>query len=135
MSSDILQPGQTCSKMYRTERRYNEICVQTNLIWKSKCKIYPSITNKCYVTLLRPRCAKGPFFRGFCNPSFVWGGVISATPNGRARGSPLSDLFPSTNPAWLNSPGTGGPARTALRIIETLKLHHHYKVAMPRVEE
>ena len=131
MSSDILQPGQTCSKMYGTEPRYNEIRVKTNVIRKPKRKIDPGITNKCYVTSLRPRCALWrirPLFRGFCNPYFLRGGV-------RARGSPLSGLFPATNPAWLNPPGTGVPVSIALRIIETLKLHRHNKVAMPRVEE
>ena len=44
------------------------------------------------------------------------------------RGCSLSGLYPSTNPAWLDLPGTRVPAGTALRVIETPKPHHHYKV-------
>ena len=44
------------------------------------------------------------------------------------RGCFLSGLYPSTNPAWLNLPGTRVPAGTALSVIETPKPHHHYKV-------
>ena len=36
--------------------------------------------------------------------------------------------LPLTNLAWLDLPGTKVPAGTALRIIEALKPHHHYKV-------
>ena len=53
MKNDILQPGQSYSKMYGTEPRYNEpryneIPVITNTIQKPKLKIYPDITNKCH---------------------------------------------------------------------------------------
>ena len=53
ITNDILQPGQSCSKMYGTEPRYNlplynEIFVITNTIKEPKRKIYPHITNKCH---------------------------------------------------------------------------------------
>ena len=53
ITNDILQPGQSCSKMYGTEPRYNEpryneILVITDTIEKPKSKIYPDITNKCH---------------------------------------------------------------------------------------
>ena len=49
--NDILQPGQSYSKMYGTEPRYNEpryneILDITNTIEDPKRKIYPDITNK-----------------------------------------------------------------------------------------
>ena len=49
--NDILQPGQSYSKMYGREPRYNElryhkILVLTKTIEKPKRKIYPHITNK-----------------------------------------------------------------------------------------
>ena len=51
ITSDILQPGQSYSKMYETEPqynepRYNEILVTTSRIQKPKRKMYPRITNK-----------------------------------------------------------------------------------------
>ena len=50
MTNDILQPGQSYSKMYETEPRYNEprcneILVITNTIDEPKRKIYPDKTN------------------------------------------------------------------------------------------
>ena len=48
ITNDILQPGQSYSKMYGKEPRYNEILVITNTIEKPKRKIYPDITNKCH---------------------------------------------------------------------------------------
>ena len=48
ITNDNLQPGQSYSKMYGTETRYNEILVITNTIEKPKRKIYPDITNKCH---------------------------------------------------------------------------------------
>ena len=50
--NNILQPGQSYSKMYGTEPRYNEprdneILVITNTIEEPKRKIYLDITNKC----------------------------------------------------------------------------------------
>ena len=53
ITNDILQPGQSYSKMYGTEPRYsepryNKILVITNTIEKPKHKIYPDITNKCH---------------------------------------------------------------------------------------
>ena len=52
MTNDIFQPGQSYSKMYGTEFRYNEpgyneILVITSRIQKPKRKMYPDITNKC----------------------------------------------------------------------------------------
>ena len=41
ITNDILQPGQSYSKMYGTEARYNEILVIANTIEKTKRKIYP----------------------------------------------------------------------------------------------
>ena len=46
ITNDILQPGQSYSKMYGTEPRYNKILVITNTIQKPKRKMYPDITNK-----------------------------------------------------------------------------------------
>ena len=51
MTNDILQPGQSYSKMYGTkprynEPRYNEIPDITNTIQEPKLKISPDITNK-----------------------------------------------------------------------------------------
>ena len=48
ITNDILQPGQSYSKMCGAEPRYNEILVITNAIEKPKRKIYPDITNKCH---------------------------------------------------------------------------------------
>ena len=50
-TNDILQPGQSYSKMYGTESRYhepryNEIFAITSTIQKPKRKMYPDITNK-----------------------------------------------------------------------------------------
>ena len=53
-------------------------------------------------------------------------------PTWRTRDCSLSGLDPSTNSAWLDLPGTGVPAGTALRVIETPKPHHHYKVTEVR---
>ena len=52
-ANDILQPGQSYSKMYGTEPRYNEprdneILIITNTIEKPKLKIYPDIINTCH---------------------------------------------------------------------------------------
>ena len=52
-TNHILQPGQSYSKMYETEPRYNEfryneIIVITNAIQKPKRKFYPDITKKCH---------------------------------------------------------------------------------------
>ena len=52
ITNDILQPGQSYSKMYGTEPRYNEplyneILVITSTIQKPKRKMYLDITNKC----------------------------------------------------------------------------------------
>ena len=53
ITNDILQPGQSYSKMRGTEPRYNEprynkILYITNTIEDPKRKIYPDITNKCH---------------------------------------------------------------------------------------
>ena len=53
ITNDILQPGQSYSKMYGTEPRYNEpryneILDITNIIEDPKRKIYRDITNKCH---------------------------------------------------------------------------------------
>ena len=45
------------------------------------------------------------------------------------KGYSLSGLYPSTNPARLNLPGTTVPAGIALGVTETHKLHYHGKVA------
>ena len=50
ITSDILPPGQSCSKMYGikpqyNETRYNEFFDITNIFWKPKRKIYFDITN------------------------------------------------------------------------------------------
>ena len=45
-TNNILQPGQSYSKMYGTEPRYNEILIITSTIQKPKRKKYPDITNK-----------------------------------------------------------------------------------------
>jgi len=51
LTNDILQLGQSYSKIYRTEPRYNEILVVTNTILKPKRITYQDITWKCqYVT-------------------------------------------------------------------------------------
>ena len=50
-------------------------------------------------------------------------------PTWRTRGCSSSGLCASTNPAWLDLPGTAVPTGTALRVIEAHKLHHHYKVS------
>ena len=53
ITKDILQPGQSYSKMYGTERprynepRYNEILGITSTIQKPTRKLYLDITNKC----------------------------------------------------------------------------------------
>ena len=44
--NDILQPGQSYSKMYETGPRYNEIFVLTSTIQKPKHKIYPDGYNE-----------------------------------------------------------------------------------------
>lgn len=59
----------------------------------------------------------------FCNEQ-----PTAQTLTRRTRGLSLSGLYPSTNPAWLDLPGTTVPAVVALRVIETCKLHHHDKV-------
>ena len=48
ITNDVLQPGQSYSKMYGTEPRHNEILAIANTIEKPKRKIYPDITNKCH---------------------------------------------------------------------------------------
>ena len=53
ITNNILQPGQSYSKMYGTESRYNEpryneILDITSTIEDPNCKIYRDITNKCY---------------------------------------------------------------------------------------
>ena len=50
--NDVLQPGQSYSKMYGTEPRYNEpryneILLTTSIIQIPKRKMYPDIKNKC----------------------------------------------------------------------------------------
>ena len=45
MTNDILCPGQSYSKMYGIEPRYNEFFDITNIIRKPKRKIYLDITN------------------------------------------------------------------------------------------
>ena len=48
ITNNILQPGQSYSKMYGTEPRYNEFLVITNIIRKPKRKIYLDVTKyKC----------------------------------------------------------------------------------------
>ena len=47
ITNDMLQPGHSYSKMYRTEPRYNEILVISSTIQKRKHKMYPDITDKC----------------------------------------------------------------------------------------
>ena len=48
ITNDILQPGQSYSKMYGTEPRYNKIRVTTSTIQKLKHKMYLNITSsKC----------------------------------------------------------------------------------------
>ena len=44
ITNDILQPGQSYSKMYGTEPRYNEILVITGTAQEPKRKMYPGIT-------------------------------------------------------------------------------------------
>ena len=69
---------------------------------------------------------------GFCN-KFLFPGAgyqpAAQPPTWRTRGCSSSGLYPSTNPAWLDLPGTTVPAGTALKVIETHKLHHHDKVS------
>ena len=45
ITSGIVCPGQSYSKMYETEPRYNEFFDVTNIIWKPKRKIYLDISN------------------------------------------------------------------------------------------
>ena len=69
---------------------------------------------------------------GFCN-KFLFPGAgyqpAAQPPTWRTRGCSSSGLYPSTNPAWLDLPGTTVPAGTALKVIETHKLHHRDKVS------
>ena len=68
---------------------------------------------------------------GFCNKEhFLEAGYQPAAqpPTWRTRGCSSSGLYPSTNPAWSDLPGTKAPTDTALWVIETHKLHHHGKV-------
>ena len=69
---------------------------------------------------------------GFCN-KFLFPGAgyqpAAQPPTWRTRSCSSSGLYPSPNPAWLDLPGTTVPAGTALRVIETHKLHHHDKVS------
>ena len=53
----------------------------------------------------------------------------------RTRGCSSSGLYPLTNPAWLDLPGTKVPADTALWVIETHKLHHHGKVSAQGIKK
>jgi len=55
--------------------------------------------------------------------------LAAQPPTWRTRGCSSSGLYLSTNPAWLDLPGTKVPAGTALWVIETHNLHHHNKVA------
>ena len=69
---------------------------------------------------------------GFCNKLLFPGACYQPTaqpPTWRTRGCSSSGLYPSTNPAWLDLPGTNVPAGTVLWVIETHKLHHHGKVS------
>ena len=69
---------------------------------------------------------------GFCNKFFfpVAGYQPAAQPpTWRTRGCSSSGLYPLTNPARLDLPGTAVPTGTALRVIEKHKLHHHDKVS------
>ena len=50
-------------------------------------------------------------------------------PAWRTSGCSSSGLYPSTNLAWLDLPGTKVPAGTALWVIESHELHHHNKVS------
>ena len=45
LTNDILSPGQSYSKMYGIEPRYNEFLDITNIIRKPKRKIYLDLTN------------------------------------------------------------------------------------------
>ena len=45
ITNDILCPGQSCSKMYGIQPRYNEFFEITNIYRKPKRKIYLDITN------------------------------------------------------------------------------------------
>ena len=57
------------------------------------------------------------------------GWVIGSPPNPQPGGpGAVLCLASSTNPVWLDLPGTRVRAGTALRVIETPKPHHHYKV-------
>ena len=47
ITNDILQPGESYSKMYGTQPRYNEILVITSTTQNPKRKMYLDITNKC----------------------------------------------------------------------------------------
>ena len=46
ITNEIPQPGQSYSKIYGTEPRYNKILVITSTIQGPKRKMYPDITNK-----------------------------------------------------------------------------------------
>ena len=53
ITNDILQPGQSYSKMYGkeplfNEPRYNEVLIITDTIGKPKRKIFPDIAKKCH---------------------------------------------------------------------------------------
>ena len=54
---------------------------------------------------------------------------IGSSGSSRTRGCSSSGLYPSTNPAWLDLPGTTLSTGTALWVFETHKIHHHGKVA------
>ena len=74
----------------------------------------------------------GIFSFGFCNKFlFLVAGYQPADqlPTWGTRGCSSSGLYPSTNPAWLDLPGTALPTGRALRVIETHKLHQ------PKVRE
>ena len=60
-TNDILQPGQSYSKMYGTEPRYNkprynEVLVITNTIEKPKRKIYPNSDNESMFHTTKDEC-------------------------------------------------------------------------------
>ena len=99
--------------------------VVLTVINKQQTNICPSLSASCHVS------HKASFSLGFCNLlGFKGAGdwPTAQPPTWRNRGCSLSGLYPSTNPAWLDLPGTGLPSGTALRVNETCKPHHHDKV-------
>ncbi|KAK7115620.1 hypothetical protein V1264_001456 [Littorina saxatilis] len=64
----------------------------------------------------------------FGSQDLLYGGRGVGPTQTSERGGPnLSDLYPSTCPAWVTLPGAEAPAGIALRVTEARKPSHHDK--------